>query len=188
MSNRIRKPAIIGILTIILTLSLLGTTIHAAPTTKPTTPSTIEFMGAVPVSPTQVKVTYKLTSGDPVLKQWEIYSPCFTKARIVSVSERYSLNPAQNRLRFTIHYGVGEIRMIEIVLKVDYYSMQLGMLDYKLQWDPYKTEGQVEGPICIPKLVIPENNLGTAGVVASLLAALGLVAASNKNLLIKIGR
>ena len=149
-------------------------------------------MGAVPVSPTQVKVTYKLTSGDPVLKQWEIYSPCFTRARIVSVSERYSLNPAQNRLRFTIHYGVGEIRYIEIVLKVDYYSMTLGMLDYKLQWDPYKTEGQVEGPTCGPingpDFIIPENSLGTIGILASLLAAFGLVAASNKNLLIKIGR
>ncbi|MCK4818929.1 hypothetical protein KA005_24360, partial [bacterium] len=116
MSNRIRKPAILGILTIILTLSLLGITTHAAPTT----PSTIEFMGAVPVSPTQVKVTYRLTSGTPVLKQWEIYSPCFTRARIVSVSERYSLNPAKNRLRFTNKYDEGEIRMIEIVLRVDY--------------------------------------------------------------------
>jgi hypothetical protein len=62
------------------------------------------------------------------------------------------------------------------------------MLDYKLQWDPYKTTGQVEGPICGPDFIIPENSLGTAGILASLLAALGLVAASNKNQLIKLVR
>ena len=181
MGNRIRKPAILGILTIILTLSLLGIQASA----NGNTPSTIEFMGAVPVSPTQVKVTYRLTSGDPVLKQWEIYSPCFTKDRIVSVSERYSLNPAQNRLRFTIQYGVGEVRDIEIVLKVDYYSMTLGMLDYKLQWDPYKTEGQVEGPTCAsaPVFVVPETPLGAIGPLLSLLAAAGLLAAFKKNLI-----
>ena len=178
MKNRIKTLVIIGLLTIILTVPTAIT--FADPDKKIATPSTIEFMGATPVSPTKVKFTYKLTSGEPVLKQWEIFSPCFTRDKIVSVSERYSLNPAHNRLRFTIHYGVGEVRMIEIVLKVDYYSMVIGMLDYKLQWDPYKTEGQIEGPLCTPDFVIPENNIGTLGILTSLIAALGLVAARGK--------
>ena len=178
MKNKIKTLFIIGLLAIILTVPAAIT--FAAPEKKPATPSTIEFMGATPVGPNKVKITYKLTSGDPVLKQWEIFSPCFTRDKIVSVSERYSLNPAQNRLRFTIHYGVGEIRYIEIVLKVDYYSMVLGMLDYKLQWDPYKTEGKIEGPICTPDFIIPENNLGTLGILTSLLAAIGLMATRGK--------
>ena len=172
-----RKATLLGTLIVLITLSIMTVAVGAPPTTKPKIPPTITFISAVPVDAVKVKLTYELTSGDPVLKQWDIYSPCFTKEKIVSVSESYSLNPAQNRLRFTNHYGIGETRRVEIVLKVDYYSMIIGMLNYNLHWEPYQDSGTIEGPICPPDFVIPETPLGVIGSLTSLLAAAGLLAA-----------
>ena len=56
----------------------------------------IKYLGRSRTNGDLITFRYQLTSGKPALKQWEISSPCFTKDRIVSVSEKYSLNPAKN--------------------------------------------------------------------------------------------
>jgi len=123
-----------------------------------------------------VTFEYRLTSGDsPVLKQWELYSSCFTSKKIVKVSEQFSVNPSKNYMRFDTKYDTDETRIVKITLQLEYYSMIIGDIDYILFWPKGpEVTGTVLGPMCPPDLVIPESPLGTLGILLPFSTAIGL--------------
>jgi hypothetical protein len=140
------------------------------------TPPQIEYIGYSTNSDQTITFEYRLTSGEPVLKQFELLSPCFTKDRIVSVSERYSLNPSKNRLRFTKKFSPGEVRIVQITLRSNYYQgISAGQIDYNLNWEPNKASGHITGPVPPSGSASFNNVSGQLGTLLSSGLALALV-------------
>lgn len=179
MKNKSRIVSMILLLSCALMLSTI--TFHAsAKKTHPGTSPQIKYLGHTP-NGDLITFRYQLTSGEPVLKQWEIISPCFTKDRIVSVSEKYSLNPAKNRLRFNIKYSEGEVRIVAITLKTNYYQgIMEGDIGYSLYWEPNKSSGEIKGPV-LPSQYLEYNEVsGQLGTIVSSTLSLTLVAGFRK--------
>jgi len=158
--------------------------LSASAVAKPeyTDPPSIEYVTHYLNSDLTVTFEYRLTSGDkPELKQWELYSSCFTSRKIIKVSEQFSVNPVKNYMRFDTKYDAGESRMVEITLQLDYYSMTIAPIDYILYWPSGpEVAGEVLGPVCAPDFVVPEGPLGTLGVIIPFATAIGLVYAFGK--------
>ncbi len=176
------KSRIVSIILLISCALMMSTiSFHAfAKKTHPGTPPEIQYLGHT-TNGDQITFRYRLTSGEPVLKQWEISSPCFTKDRIVSVSERYSLNPAKNRLRFTIKYSEGESRTIAITLKTNYYQgIMVDDIGYDLYWEPNKSSGEIQGPVLPSQYFAFNSASGQLSTFFSAILSLTLVAGLRK--------
>ena len=181
MKNKHLKFLFITALTFMLAVSA---NVVAGP--KLGTPPTIEYVTHYLNSDLTVTFEYRLTSGDsPVLKQWELYSSCFTSKKIIKVSEQFSVNPSKNYMRFDTKYDSDESRIVKITLQLDYYSMVIDDIDYVLRWPPgTDVTGKVLGPICPPDFVVPEGPMGTLGILLPFSVALGLVYAFGKRKII----
>jgi len=67
---------------------------------------------------------------------------------------------------------------------LEYYTAcRIGDTIYIIKVAELAKEGTTTGPTCGPGFYIPENPLGTLGATIPLLAALGLVIASKKNMI-----
>lgn len=171
-----KKCVLYPILILSIIMMMSGATVQTfAKKTHPGSPPQIEYLGSTQNSDL-ITFTYRLTSGEPVLKQLELISPCFTKDRIVSVSEKYSLNPAKNRIRFVNKFSPGEVRTIKITLKSNYYQgITEGKIDYNLYWEPNQSSGRITGPVPPSSSQTFSTASGQLGTVVSGVLSLALV-------------
>ena len=189
--------AILLVSLIVLSLGISTLTIGVPAPPVKTEPS-ISYGGVEYVGDGKYTFTYYVTSGEPVVKKWQLHSPCFKQGAKISAEAEdsvngifipdWNLNPGQNYIEFKHEskqpFEEGMTRTYRITLNVGYGAMSVGELDYMLHWPPGKQkDGTITGPLCPPDFVIPETTLGVIGPLASLLAAAGLVAAFKKGLI-----
>ena len=177
-----RQSRVYAIFPIILLLThlLISTTI---PTVNAnTTEHTIEFLGWHLNSDGTIDFCYRITAGSYRITKWEITSPCFTRETFVDTSPKGELNPAKNRIHFQTKIEPCETQDFCITLRIEYSSYMIAPIPYTIYYPPKEQVGTVDGPT-YPDFLIPENPLGTLGAVIPLLAALGLVIASKKNMI-----
>ena len=161
-------------------IALLSSPILSAKAAKPGSSMEyeIEYLGAQHNPDLSVTFTYRVKSGsNPQIKSWELYSNYFSKTNIVEVSEKYALNPATHRIKFTEHYEPNEERTVQFTLKTSYYSLSLTELPYTVNSPPYKADDVITGPGS-PEISTPP--LGNMSTVIPLIAAIGLVTATKK--------
>ena len=183
----------------ILSIGISIMTIGVPAPPKPQTPPSISYVGVVNNGDGTYTFTYYVTSGDPVVKKWQLHSPCFKQGADISAeawdstegtfTPDWNLNPGQNYIEFKHEskqpFTDGMTRTYEITINIGSYGgIQTGPVDYMLHWPPgTQVDGTITGPICPPDFVIPETPLGVIGPLTSLLAAAGLLAAFKKNLI-----
>jgi hypothetical protein len=133
-----------------------------------------------------VKFTYKVKSYDkPAISHWQLESCCFYPGVILDSSEPYEEDQLEHHiLKFDEEYKDNEERTVWFIIHVeDYEACGVGTIVFTVKGGRFEEIGDIIGPSCKPDFLIPENPLGTLGAMISLLAALGLVIASKKNII-----
>lgn len=141
--------------------------------------------------------TYYVTSGEPLVKKWQLHSPCFKQGADISAEAEdsvneiftpdWNLNPGKNYIEFKHDskqpFEDGMTRTYRITIVGNYEGVTVGDVGYMLHWPPGKEiDGIIEGPIC-SDFVIPESPLGVIGSLTAFLTAAGLLVAFKKNLI-----
>ena len=193
MKKKIYAPLVLAITLIIFLQSYLV----YAPANKVQTPPTISYGGSQYIGGGGYTYTYYVTSGDPVVKKWQLHSTCFKhNGPTITVEAEddtygvftpdWNMNKAQHFIEFKHEskqkFTDGLTRTYRITVWSGYYSpMTTADVDYSLKWPPGKDEeGKISGPVCPPDFVIDESPLGTLGILIPLGAALTLFAFTNK--------
>ena len=178
--NGLKNQKINASIFFIFLIALLSSPILTTKAAKPGSSMTyeLEYLGAQHNPDLSVTFFYRIKSGaNPPIKSWELYSSYFSKTNIVDVSEKYALNPATHRIKFTQHYEPDEERIVQFTLKTSYYSLSLTELPYAVNSPPYEAEDIIEGPGS-PEISTPP--MGNLSVVIPLIVSIGLVTATKK--------
>jgi len=195
------KTISVIVLTLIFTLSLQ--TIIASATSVLTDP-TISYGGSVYNGDGSYTFTYYVTSNTPLVKKWQLHSPCFKhNGPTVTVKAEdstygvftpdWSMNKAQNYIEFKHEskepFTDGMTRTYNVTVWSGTYSGMIeGKVDYMLHWPPGKElEGKITGPMCTPGFEVDESPLGTLGILIPLGAAAALMGLYSKKGMISLG-
>ena len=155
---------------IILALAYSLTLSIAAATSGPVTPPEITFQGTEVVTG-GIKFTYHVKRGTENLNYWELYSCAFNAYDIIDSSETVHLPDSKEYIRFTKPYNKEPYeRDVWFVLEMDYTNLLLVEIPYLIKCESNEYDGTILGPAC-PDFVIPENNMGTIGTLASMALA-----------------
>ncbi|GAG38799.1 unnamed protein product [marine sediment metagenome] len=188
------------LLTLLLAVSFalsLQSLIISAP---PQVPPTINYGGSVYNGDGSYTFTYYVTSNCPVIKKWQLYSPCFKHNGPTVTAEAedstygaftpdWYMNKTQHYIEFKHEskqkFTDGLTRTYKVTIWAGTYSGMIeGDVDYTLHWPSCtEVEGTIEGPLCVPGFEVDESPLGTLGTLIPLGAAFALIGLYNKRTL-----
>ena len=175
-----KKTAIIPITVIILVTLTIGNTVLANGPCQEL--PTIKLISHYAEGATTYIFEYEITAGKRDVTKWQLWSPCFTKEKVILYPEQH-VNPAKHYIHMEHKVKACQTYSFKIKLKNgDYYAgCNLGTIKAQIWAGPDHPEYEVQGPVPIsPDFVISESITGTIGVIISMISALGLLFASRK--------
>lgn len=145
----------------------------------------VEFVGWE-TTPDGIKFIYNVTTyTQPSISYWKLWSCVFTDYNLIDAGGDYLKEIEQEDGWIKYEFddemfdpeGEGSITA-QVWFEVDagYVGIGLGDVEFEIKGGRCTVEGWIRGPICGTDFVINENLLGTLGVLAASLAALGLLA------------
>jgi hypothetical protein len=175
-----KKTALIPMIVIFILTLTFGNTVYANGTCQEL--PTIELIAHYAEDATTYTFVYEITAGKRDVTKWQLWSPCFTKDKVILYTEQ-NLNPAQHYIHMEHKVKACQSYTFYITLKNgDYYAgCNLGKINTKIWAGPDHPESQVDGPVPLsPNFIVSENMTGTIGIIISMISAMGLVFASRK--------
>ena len=140
----------------------------------------IEYRGVEILDDLNFKFTYHVQSTKKyAISYWGLHCCCLgDTVKVVDASEEYEV--LDHWIKFTEGYEGDEGREVWFVLQVEYYTpCRIGETTYYIKGAQVAKQGTITGPTCGPGNT-PERSSGITGAFIPFVAALGLIAATNK--------